>query len=139
MMAEVAPSSRDGARSPPPRQGNPPAATIPGLGPTELAVKQTARQNDEPQKRRPQRAQAPQGALVPARVAQIPIEPPTPDEVADKLSFRSAAQYKKVVAMADRFYQQARYAVERRAASVKKAERQAQVDHEETATNYQRQ
>lgn len=104
-------------------------------------MKQTARLNDEPLKARAQRppTSAPHGALVPSRVSAIPIEPPHPDEVADKLEFRNAAQYKRAIALAERYYLQARFAIDRRAASVKKAERQAQVDHEETASNYQRQ
>jgi hypothetical protein len=78
-------------------------------------------------------------ALVPSRVSAMPIEPPHPREVEDKLEFRSAAQYKKAVSLAERYLWQAKLAVDRRKASVKKNERQAQVDHEETAGNYQRQ
>lgn len=86
------------------------------------------------------RAVAPMtAAMVPARVASMPIEPPHPKECRDKLEFKSAGQYKKAVLLADRYYWQAQMAVERRMASVKKAERQALVDHEETASNYQRQ
>lgn len=86
------------------------------------------------------RKRPPQGAaLVPSGVASVPIEPPYPKEVREKLEFRSAAQYRKAVGLAERFLTQAKLAVERRAASIKKAERQAQVDHEETASNYRRQ
>lgn len=82
---------------------------------------------------------AQQGALVPARVSSMPVEPPHPREVEDKLEFKTAQQYKKAVHLADRYYWQAQLAVDRRMASVKKAERQAKVDHDETASNYQRQ
>lgn len=103
-------------------------------------MKQTANLNEDmlvkPRRPRPQ-AQA--GAVVVSRVSSMPIEPPHPDEVAERLQFRTAAQYQKAVALAERYYVQAKLAVERRAASIKKAERQAQVDHEETVTNYQRQ
>ena len=51
-------------------------------------MQQTANQ-PEPQPNQPRRARpvgpVPQGALVPQRVASIPIEPPHPKEVADKL------------------------------------------------------
>ncbi|MDB5099674.1 MAG: hypothetical protein JWM80_4095 [Cyanobacteria bacterium RYN_339] len=86
-----------------------------------------------------QRPPARGSALVPARVSAMPIEPPHPREVEDKLEFRTAAQYKKAVMLAERYVWQARLAVDRRKASVKKNERQAQVDHEETAGNYARQ
>lgn len=76
---------------------------------------------------------------LPARVASMPIEPPHPREVEDKLQFRSAVQYKRAVQLAERYLWQARLAVDRRVASVRKAERQAQLDHEETAGNYVRQ
>jgi hypothetical protein len=84
-------------------------------------------------------ASAAMGALVPARVASMPIEPPHPKEVREKLEFSSAASYKKAVQLADRYYWQAQLAVDRREASVKKAERQAQVDTAETQHTYQRQ
>jgi hypothetical protein len=86
-----------------------------------------------------QRPPARGSALVPARVAAMPIEPPHPREVQDKLEFRTAASYKKAVMLAERYLWQAKLAVERRKASVTKNERQAQLDHEETANNYQRQ
>ncbi|HEY9721446.1 MAG TPA: hypothetical protein V6D47_05505 [Oscillatoriaceae cyanobacterium] len=87
-----------------------------------------------------QRKRAPMGgALVPSGLASVPIEPPYPKEVAEKLEFRTAAQYRKAIALAERYSTQAKLAVDRRAASIKKAERQAQVDHEETASNYRRQ
>jgi hypothetical protein len=109
---------------------------------TEKApMQQSARQN-EPQPNRPQRQPrpaGPAGALVPQRVASIPIEPPSPKEVADRLEYRNAAQYKKAVATAERFLAQARMAVDRRTASISKQERQATLDHEETVHNYQRQ
>lgn len=76
---------------------------------------------------------------LPARVQSMPIEPPHPREVEDRLQFRTAAQYKKAVQLAERYLWQAKLAVERRAASVKKAERQAELDHQETAGNYERQ
>lgn len=79
------------------------------------------------------------GALVPSRLSSMPIEPPDPDEVEDRLAFRTAAQYKKAVALAERYLNQARLAVERRAVSIDKAERQAVLDHEETVINYRRQ
>lgn len=105
-------------------------------------MQQTANQ-PEPQPNQPRRARpvgpVPQGALVPQRVASIPIEPPHPKEVADKLNYRTASQYKMAVATADRFLTQARMAVERRAASIKKQSAQAAQDHEETLHNYQRQ
>lgn len=85
------------------------------------------------------RMNAPQGALVPARVASMPIEPPHPKEVRDKLEFTSANSYKKAIQLADRYYWQAQLAVDRREASVRKAERQAQVDQAETQSTYQRQ
>jgi hypothetical protein len=105
-------------------------------------MQQNAKLN-EPQPNQPRRRMpavaGTQGALVPQRVASIPIEPPHPKEVAERLEFRTAAQYKKAVALADRYLMQARMAVEWRAASINKAERQATVDHEETLSNYQRQ
>lgn len=85
------------------------------------------------------RLRAQGGALVPSRLASMPIEPPHPKEVADKLAFRTAAEYQRAVQCAERYWTQARMAVERRTASIAKAERQAKVDHEETARNYERQ
>lgn len=85
------------------------------------------------------RNHAPQGAMVPARIASMPIEPPHPKEVRDKLEFSSAASYKKAIQLADRYYWQALLAVDRREASVRKAERQAQVDQAETQSSYDRQ
>ena len=104
---------------------------------------QSAKRNDnQPQQpagsARSQQVQ-PSNALVPARVASMPIEPPHPKEVRDKLEFTSAATYKKAVQLADRFYWQAQLAVDRRIASVKKAERQAQIDQTDTASSYERQ
>lgn len=111
--------------------------------PREKAPMQQTAKQQEPQPNQPRRAPrppaGPQGALVPQRVASIPIEPPSPKEVAERLEYRTAAQYKKAVATAERFLAQARMAVDRRAASIKKAERQATLDHEETLHNYQRQ
>jgi hypothetical protein len=89
----------------------------------------------------PARMAAPRsvGSNLPARVASMPIEPPHPREVEDKLQFRTAAQYKKAVMLAERYLWQARLAIDRRAGTVKKAERQAKQDHEETGGNFQRQ
>lgn len=104
------------------------------------AAMQTAKNHaSQPMTPTKARSHAPQGALVPARVASMPIEPPHPKEVRDKLEFTSAATYKKAIQLADRYYWQAQLAVERRAASVRKAERQAQVDQAETQSTYQRQ
>ena len=62
---------------------------------------QSAKRNDnQPQQpaRNARAAQAqPINALVPARVASMPIEPPHPKEVRDKLEFTSAASYKMAV------------------------------------------
>lgn len=104
------------------------------------AAMQTAK-NHASQQMTPTKArnQAPMNALVPARVASMPIEPPHPKEVRDKLEFTSAATYKKAIQLADRYYWQAQLAIDRREASVRKAERQAQVDQAETQSTYQRQ
>lgn len=99
-------------------------------------AKQTASQPTTPNRHR---GPAPGNALVPARVTSMPIEPPHPREVRQKLEFSSAASYKKAIQLADRFYWQAILAVDRREASVRKAERQAQVDQAETQSSYQRQ
>jgi hypothetical protein len=87
-------------------------------------------------KARPQR-QA--GALVPSGVATLPIEPPHPREVRHKLLYTSAATYKKAVQLAERYVWQARMAVERREATLKKLERQADAERGETQLTYERQ
>lgn len=79
------------------------------------------------------------GALVPAGISALPIEPPHPKAVRHKLNFTTSATYRKAVLMADRYYWQSVLAVERREASVKKYTRQSQSDQAETQTTYQRQ
>jgi hypothetical protein len=76
---------------------------------------------------------------VPARIAAMPIEPPHPREVADKLEFTSANEYKRAVQVADRYFWQAQLAVERRLVSVKKAARQVRLDAQEGEANFRRQ
>ncbi len=105
----------------------------------EAAMQSAKHHASQPMTPAKHRANAPQGALVPARVASMPIEPPHPKEVRDKLEFSSATSYKKAIQLADRYYWQALLAVDRREASVRKAERQAQVDQADTQSTYQRQ
>ncbi|MEB3285048.1 MAG: hypothetical protein VKN33_07170 [Candidatus Sericytochromatia bacterium] len=79
------------------------------------------------------------GALVPAGIRALPIEPPHPKVVRNKLVFTTSSSYRKAVLLADRYYWQSLLAVERREASVKKYTRQAQSDHLQTQETYQRQ
>lgn len=97
------------------------------------------RQENQPNRNTRSQANTSVNALVPARVASMPIEPPHPKEVRDKLEFKSAASYKKALQLADRYYWQAQLAIDRRLASVKKAERQSQIDQTDTASSYERQ
>jgi hypothetical protein len=85
------------------------------------------------------RGQRTPGALVPSGVATMPIEPPHPREVRHRLLYTSAVTYKKSVVLAERYVWQARLAVERRDATLKKLERQAEAEKGETRLTYERQ
>ncbi|MEB3328864.1 MAG: hypothetical protein VKQ33_06490 [Candidatus Sericytochromatia bacterium] len=69
----------------------------------------------------------------------MPIEPPHPREVRHRLLYTSAATYKKAVTLAERYGWQARMAAERRDATLKKLERQAEAEKGETRLTYERQ
>jgi hypothetical protein len=87
----------------------------------------------------PRRKQAMTQALVPSGIQALPIEPPDPSEVADRLTFKNAVSYQAAIALAQGYRRQARLAVERRMASIRKGERLTHAESQETQLTHDRQ
>src|SRR5687767_9069015 len=69
------------------------------------------------------------------RLAPLHVEPPHPDELIDKLVYRTASDYKKAVLLAEHYAWQAHLVIERRAGLVQKCEMLAERDRGEASRN----